>query len=254
MKGNGMHLGSVDKEKMELGRTAENFERTANFLSPTETATRELLTIYRYFNRCFFNGELPECMLTLDQSGKCVLGYFQPYGFASRNGTVIHQISLNPEYLLTRDLKDVCSTIVHEQCHLARFESLEIKRSTGYHDKHWAQMMEKIGLVPSDTGLPGGKKTGHRMSHYIEKGGVFDKAASVLIESNFAISWGLATLEIRAKAAGINSVQHGDSSNTKDRRKGKIKFICPACSKPCWASPARNLICGDDRSVLIKAE
>jgi hypothetical protein len=27
--------------------------------------------------------------------------------------------------------------------------------------------MESIGLVPSNTGLPGGKRTGQQMTHYI---------------------------------------------------------------------------------------
>jgi hypothetical protein len=36
--------------------------------------------------------------------------------------------------------------------------------------------MERIGLMPSATGAPGGRRTGQRMTHYIIRGGLFDRA------------------------------------------------------------------------------
>jgi len=36
--------------------------------------------------------------------------------------------------------------------------------------------MIEIGLVPSDTGEPKGKKTGQKMLHYIEEGRRYQKA------------------------------------------------------------------------------
>ena len=32
-------------------------------------------------------------------------------------------------------------------------------------------MMRAVGLIPSDTGAPGGRQVGQRVSHYIEEGG-----------------------------------------------------------------------------------
>jgi hypothetical protein len=46
----------------------------------------------------------------------------------------------------------------------------------GYHNKQWAAWMERIGLMPSNTGEPGGKRTGQRMSHYILPDGAFARA------------------------------------------------------------------------------
>jgi hypothetical protein len=37
----------------------------------------------------------------------------------------------------------------------------------GYHDRVWGAKMEEVGLMPSNTGLPGGKKNGQQMTHYI---------------------------------------------------------------------------------------
>jgi len=236
----------------------DNVERTAKFFTPTETLLNELQSVYSYFNQCLFDGQLPECMLTIDQSGKCTLGYFSPYNFVSKQGDVIHQISLNPEHLLTRPLRDVLSTLTHEQCHLWEYALGGRKKPSSYHGKPWARQMETIGLIPSDTGLPGGKKTGYRMSHYIVENGPFDRACNTLANGQFALSWGLATDEMRYAAVfGDESLKpesgRSEIVKKKERSKGKVKFVCPTCNKPCWAAPSRKLVCGDDGTRLEQA-
>jgi len=37
----------------------------------------------------------------------------------------------------------------------------------------WAEHMRGVGLIPSDTGAPGGREVGQRVTHYIEAGGGF---------------------------------------------------------------------------------
>ncbi|MCM5163877.1 sprT domain-containing protein, partial [Escherichia coli] len=59
----------------------------------------------------------------------------------------------------------------------------------GYHDRVWGEKMEQIGLMPSNTGLPGGRKTGQQMTHYIIRGGRFQTAVYDLLKSGFSISW-----------------------------------------------------------------
>jgi len=241
----------INTSDLNIDRTAENFERTGNSLTPTETVTRELQALSTYSNRCFFNSELPECMLTIDRFEKCALGYFSPNSFVSKDGDLIHQISINPSHMLTRNLKDVFSTLVHEHCHLWEFEFGGRKTCNGYHGKIWGAKMESIGLIPSNTGKPDGKKTGYRMTHYIEVGGVFDRACYELVNGQFGISWGLATEQMRDDGGPGTSGKNGPKKN--DRSKGKVKFLCPVCNKACWAAPTRNLICGDDHSILEMA-
>jgi hypothetical protein len=43
--------------------------------------------------------------------------------------------------------------------------------------------MEEVGLIPSDTGKPGGKKTGQSMTHNIEEKGKYETVFSRLPES-----------------------------------------------------------------------
>ena len=50
----------------------------------------------------------------------------------------------------------------------------------GYHNAEWADQMETLGLMPSATGHPGGKRTGSRMSYYIIPDGPFTRAFAAL--------------------------------------------------------------------------
>src|SRR3990167_2000828 len=235
----------------DLGRTAENFSRTEKFLTPTETICAELQCAYTYFNRALFNDELPECMLTIDYSGRCILGYFRPYSFVSNSGILVDQISMNPAFLLKDDLVWVLSTLVHEMCHLWVFRCTSRKKVTGYHCKVWGAKMESIGLIPSHTGKPGGRKTGYQMLDYPLQDGLFDFACRALLESKFSITWGMAMLDMGGAATpGTSPVE----PHSKNRSKGKVKFVCPTCNKPAWAAPSRNLVCGDDLARMEKME
>jgi len=89
-------------------------------------------------------------------------------------------------------------------------------------------MMDAVGLVPSDTGKDGGKRTGPRMTHYIEDGGVFEVATSALMKSGFEIPW-TAILRPRNKA----------------KTASKTKYTCGECGANAWAKPEANIWCGE---------
>lgn len=232
----------------ELVRTVKNLDRTAHTMTPTETLCAELQCAYSYFNRSLFHDELPECMLTIDHSGKSVYGYFKPCGFVSKDGVLVDQISMNPRFLLEKDLPTVLSTLAHEMCHLWVFRCTDRKTVNGYHCKRWGAKMETMGLVPSHTGEKGGRKTGYRMSDYIAPGGVFERVCQVLFDGGFSLTWGMAAEELVREVLNIGAPKPGE----KDRAKGKVKFVCPTCNKPAWAAPSRNLICGDDSAVMVR--
>src|SRR5690606_37233909 len=58
-----------------------------------------------------------------------------------------------------------------------------------YHNKEWADKMEQVGLMPSNTGEPGGKRTGDRMTHYILQGGAFERRCDQLLTRAYTLSW-----------------------------------------------------------------
>ena len=158
--------------------------------TPTETLYRELQAAYTYFNRALFGGELPECLLSLDQSDRREYGYFRANGFTSDAGKRIHQISINPIYFWSRSTEQVLSTLVHEQCHLYIHEFSHARPEGGFHCYAWGHVMRRIGLWPTDNGKRSGNETGYRMSHLIIDGGLFQQACQLLLDHQFAFSWG----------------------------------------------------------------
>ena len=53
--------------------------------------------------------------------------------------------------------------------------------SPGNTNKEWAAKMREIGLIPSDSGQPGGKDTGQKVTHYVEESGRFDRACTAYL-------------------------------------------------------------------------
>ena len=111
----------------------------------------------------------------------------------SRFGTldgeeITDEIALNPSHFRARTTEQNLSTLVHEMVHLWQHHFGKPSR-TGYHNKEWAAMMKAVGLIPSDTGAPGGKETGQHVSHYIEADGAFDRACAELVELGFIMPY-----------------------------------------------------------------
>lgn len=155
---------------------------------PTPVVAAELQKAYQFFNDRLFEGVLPACLITL-QRERLTFGYFSRNRFVRYDGNEIcHEIAMNPSYFATRSIKDSLATLVHEAVHCLQAE-IGIPGRHGYHNKEWVAMMEATGLIPSDTGAEGGKKVGDKVSHYILKGGRFDRAADDLLDEHFVLSW-----------------------------------------------------------------
>lgn len=154
---------------------------------PTKQNYDELSDAYDFFNRRLFGGELPGCLFTLQRKSRS-MGYFSFEQFVSRDDRKSDEIALNPEYFATRPVEDVLSTLVHEQVHQwqRRFGTPPRR---GYHDQEFAAKMQSVGLMPSNTGTPGGKITGEKMSHYIMADGPFIHACKELLQTSFVIVW-----------------------------------------------------------------
>jgi hypothetical protein len=72
------------------------------------------------------------------------------------------EIALNPALFRDRTDPEIRSTLVHEMVH--RWQAHFGKPGRGrYHNKQWDDHMDSISLVPSGTGLPGGKRVGRQV-------------------------------------------------------------------------------------------
>ena len=168
-----------------------------------------------------------------------MLGAFAPNRFESRTGESAHEIILNPHYLAQREDFESLSTLVHEMAHQWREELGPVGRrrtkgARGYHDLVWAECMERVGLMPSDTGAPDGKRTGPRVSHYVIEGGPFERTARELIASGFVIRWRDIPIAPEGNDPG------NDAAAKPKSQKSRVKFSCPDCGQNAWA----KTVCG----------
>jgi hypothetical protein len=100
--------------------------------------------------------------------------------------------------------------------------------SGGYHNKEWAAAMETLGLMPSNSGMVGGKRTGQQMQHYIIPGGAYAQAFAALA----ATGWKL----------NLQSTIH---TGGEKKPPSKVKFTCLSCGSNMWGKPDSKDICGE---------
>jgi hypothetical protein len=198
--------------------------------TPTLQTYNGLNQAYDFFNERLFASSLPSCLITMQRKNR-TYGYFAGGRFGTRDGKdVTDEIALNPSHFKTRTTEQSLSTLVHEMTHLWQHHHGQAPR-VGYHSREWAAKMRSIGLIPTDTGAPGGRETGQHVSHYIEAGGSFDHACVELLSLGFTLPyvelWGEKEVRtLRKKAAS------------------KTRYACPVCSLNAWGKPAIHLICG----------
>ena len=204
------------------------------FLSPTEEAYTDFYTAWDYFNGVLFDNKLPDCLITMQRS-KRSKGFFasERFGHRQRDAEIVDEIALNPATFLVRTDREIVSTLVHEMVHQWQHHFGKPGRR-GYHNKQWAAKMIEIGLVPSHTGEPGGKRTGQSVSHYIEENGLYDTKWQTLAASGFMLNYQ------DRQVIGAGKIQNM-----------KVRYACPVCSIHVWGKPDLRLICVDCNERMI---
>jgi predicted SprT family Zn-dependent metalloprotease len=195
--------------------------------TPTLEQFRAYQAAYDYFNAALFGGELKPCLLNFRGRHKRNMGLFWPKRWGRLDGSVTHEIALNPDVLL-RPLVQTMATLVHEMCHQWQQDHGRPSRA-GYHDKEWGRKMEVVGLTPTNTGEPGGKRTGQQMTHHIEPDGPFQKAFEAM-PAAVALPW---------LSGGLP-----DAPKPPSKNKNKVKYVC-SCGTPVWGKAGLTVLCGE---------
>lgn len=156
--------------------------------APTPIVYKEWQAAWEFFNDRLFNGELPPCLITLHRHPKSK-GYFSENRFVNHDGETTSEIAMNPEYFAMASQKSVLSTLAHEMTHQWQAVFGKDKSRVSYHNTEWADKMTAIGLESSTTGMPGGKRTGEKVTHYIVQGGPFDVFCDELLATGDFVSW-----------------------------------------------------------------
>lgn len=199
-----------------------------NTTAPTSRTYGALQAAYDHFNEYLFGNELPSCIITLQRHARAY-GYFSGDRFANRDdaGEIRDEIALNPQHFQTRTTEQTLSTLVHEMAHLWQHHHGKPPRRC-YHNKEWAAKMIEVGLVPSDTGTPGGKTTGEKVSHYIAEAGPFALACADFLARHGAV---------------LFSDRAGDQAAVAKAKKNRTKYTCPSCQMNAWGKPALQILC-----------
>jgi hypothetical protein len=196
--------------------------RTAD---PTVQMYGPLKVAFDHFNAELFNNALPPCVLTLRAKGD-EHGLYYPGKFVTLDGAApIDEIALNPARFSTQSQRETASTLVREMEHCWQKHDGTPSRSE-YHNKEWAAKMRSIGLVPSDTGLVGGKETGDRMSHYILDDGPYDLSFKRLLASGWQLDLGEVEIAVE---------------NSKPKKREGFK--CEFCDMTAEARASAQIAC-----------
>jgi len=240
--------------------------------APTHQTYHELQWAYDHFNRALFDGALPACLITL-QREKSTCGYFSAKRFARADGVITDEIALNPAFFAVVPLVETLQTLVHEMCHLWQHHFGQPGRGR-YHNEQWAAKMEGIGLMPSSTGKPGGKRTGDKIADYAIEGRPFLAACAGLLTDSFAISWydrfpahehvafgadslgivlpaavgggqaPISQIETLASTVIVPSAQSQDQPATN--KSNRLKYTCTGdCKASVWGKPGLAIVCGN---------
>jgi predicted SprT family Zn-dependent metalloprotease len=194
-----------------------------------------LQAAYEYFNEALFDGALPDVFITYQRRANS-LGYFSADRFNGRlDKTGRHELALNPDGFIGHTDKQITSTLVHEQAHVWQHANGTAPKR-GYHDRQWAVKMKEIGLQPSSTGMPGGRETGQRMSHYLIPGGAFEQVYDKLAASGW---------KLNLESAHRPGQQKGPSSKTK--------FTCSECGQNVWGKPDTSVDCHECKVRMREA-
>lgn len=193
------------------------------------------------------------------------------------------ELAINPDYFTGHSTLEIFQTLVHEQCHIWQYHHGKPSRR-GYHNQEWAELMESIGLIPSSTGRPGGRRTGEKMADYVQRPGRFLDASIELIAAKNELPWydcwrtfqphssstifsvdgkpQLASVELEsalmkpiggvllARAVGVSEFE---AANDKDkeihlsaaRKQTRLKYQCPSCTSSVWGKPELRILCAD---------
>lgn len=244
--------------------------------APTHEAYAELQTAFDHFNTVLFAGVLELPLFTLQRERR-TYGYCSRQRFVSRSsGALVDEIAMNPAYFAVRSIRETLSTLVHEMVHQWQFHHGKPGRR-GYHNTEWGVKMESVGLMPSNTGKPGGKKTGEQMTHYIIDGGPFDQACQALLTEEFTLSWldrypaerpapPRLPLPRKPLEPGADPEDQDDDDDAQGiegggddlvmvpgvvlpplepvNKSNRVKYYCDECKAQAWGKPGLHLFCG----------
>ena len=155
--------------------------------TPTIEIYSALQRAYDHFNTTLFGGKLPSVLIVLQRKTK-TMGYVSYQRWESGDGRTVDELAVNPEFFLGFSNLETLQTMVHEMVHIWQQHFGNPSRRC-YHNHEWANKMISLGLMPSHTGRPGGRRVGQKIAEYAYSDGSFFISALRLFFSGFGLPW-----------------------------------------------------------------
>lgn len=244
--------------------------------NPTGSFYASFHDAYEQFNAALFESKLPPCLITMRSSNR-VYGYHHSKRFVSTKGDFLDELGLHPGFFTLLPVEEVLATLLHEMVHHWQDHFGNPTRSNA-HNKEWSQKMKDLGLVPSNTGLPGGRSTGRSMSHYIDPKGRFIDVCRAVVASGFKIEWfdrhaprqgsfsehrqnklketghivDLSVPPVKELPLNVDGASLVYSPPPK-KEATRVRYLCQKCDVKAWATPGTAIVCGNCNLVLLAA-
>lgn len=188
-------------------------------------AVNELREIYNHLNKDYYDGELPEVVITVQSSPKGkAYGWFAKdrWGIETDKEKAFHEINISAEYL-SRPIENIVGTLNHEMVHLY-CEINEIKDTSNkgvYHNKRFKQEAESRDLIIEKAQTIGWSVTtpSEQLVEYIK--------GLNINEDNFKFFRKMPLAQIKVKTP----------------TKKTTKYTCPCCEASVRGEPELEIEC-----------
>lgn len=204
----------------------------------------ELNRLFDLFNQKYYSGSLCKPIIVVQSNGKDrrTMGWCtcEKVWKDHTKQAYYYEISICSEYLY-RDVKEICSTLLHEMVHLYCQENdiKDTSRGNTYHNKRFKSVAESHGLVISYD-----KRIGWSITELSPSSIAFveinaDSSAFILTRKRHVIP----------HEAGNENIGKEEKSKQSFR-----KYVCPGCGCIIRATKEVNIICGDCNLAFVKKE
>ena len=204
-----------------------------------------LETAFDVFNEVYFENSLPKAVITIQSSPKS-FGYITVHKVWKDSEDSSHEINIGAEYL-SRPIENVLATLMHEMVHLYCLVNGIRDTSNGgrYHNKRFKAEDEKRDLK-----IEYAKYIGYSVTSPTDRFIEVIKENSLSAEINHCRTTG-SVLPLPAEGGDDGGISGGSLGKKKSSTR---KYVCQHCGISVRATKDINIICGDGRDAVAKAD
>ena len=194
------------------------------------SAEETLYKIYDALNEKYYQGNLPNVVITIQDAKGKYYGWFSCDRWKnSSEDQLLHEINISPEYF-SRSIEELCATMNHEMVHLyCHLNDIGDTSANGkYHNKKFKKEAEERGLIIT-------KANGIGWSVTTPTDGFVNFVKSLDISNAFSFF-----RVLPPKRSNVAS-----SASQK-------KYVCPCCGAKLRGKSGLHIICDDCKETFIE--